>query len=167
VALGGNVGDVAATFRRTLALLERILGPLRVASLYRSPPLPLPAAIAAPQPLDQNDYLNTVAVGSTWLDPEALAAVFKALERRAGRRAAVRFAPRPLDLDLLLYGDRRSERPELRLPHPGLTTRAFVLVPLAELWPDRPIPGHGLTVREALARLGSTESLERLGIIGP
>jgi 7,8-dihydro-6-hydroxymethylpterin-pyrophosphokinase len=79
--------------------------------------------------------------------------VAKALERAAGRRHGVRFGPRPLDIDLLLYGDLRSSTPELTLPHPRLRERRFMLEPLAALAPDWPVPPDGVTVRELLQRV--------------
>jgi 7,8-dihydro-6-hydroxymethylpterin-pyrophosphokinase len=93
-------------------------------------------------------------VGSTGLAPEALLAVCKALERAAGRQRGLRFGPRPLDVDILLWGDRVSDRPELTLPHPRLRGRRFVLEPLAEIAPDLRVPPDGVTVSELLARLG-------------
>lgn len=107
--------------------------------------------------MPQPDYLNTAAVGRTGLAPEALLAVCKALELEAGRRRRPqdpRFGPRPLDVDVLLWGDRVSDRPELTLPHPRLRERRFVLEPLAEIAPDLRVPPDGVTVSELLARLG-------------
>lgn len=89
----------------------------------------------------------------TALEPADLLAVAKALELAAGRRPGVRFGPRPLDVDLLLYGDRQSSAPELTLPHPRLRERRFVLAPLAEIAPDLRVPPDGATVRELLSRL--------------
>ena len=102
----------------------------------------------------------------TALEPEAVLALAKALELAAGRQPpalTVRFGPRPLDVDLLLYGDRRSDAPELTLPHPRLRERRFMLAPLAEIAPDWPVPPDGATVRELLARLGESQGLERIG----
>lgn len=93
-------------------------------------------------------------MGFTALDPEAVLAVCKALEREAGRRRNVRFGPRPLDVDIVLWGDRVSDRPELTLPHPRLRERRFVLEPLAEIAPDLRVPPDGVTVAELLKRLG-------------
>jgi 2-amino-4-hydroxy-6-hydroxymethyldihydropteridine diphosphokinase len=78
-------------------------------------------------------YLNLVLSGRTRLSAEALLAFAKALEWAAGRRRGARCADRPLDVDLLLWGDRHSDRPELRLPHPGADSRPFVCLPRAEL----------------------------------
>ncbi len=106
--------------------LEASLGPLRVASLYRSRPV---------SPIAQPDFLNTAALARTALEPEAVLALGKALERAAGRRDGPRFGPRPLDIDLLLYGDERRDDPEMTLPHPRMRERGFVLAPLAEIAP--------------------------------
>ena len=130
---------------------------MRIASLYRTSPL---------SPVAQPDFLNTAAVAHTALEPEAVLALAKALELAAGRQPpalTVRFGPRPLDVDLLLYGDRRSDAPELTLPHPRLRERRFMLAPLAEIAPDWPVPPDGATVRELLARLGESQGLERIG----
>lgn len=127
---------------------------MRVASLYRSAPL---------SPVPQPDFLNTAAVAHTGLEPEAVLALAKALEQAAGRRRGVRFGPRPLDVDLLLYGGLRMSLPELTLPHPRLRERHFVLAPLAEIAPDWRVPPGGESVRELLARLPGQTGVERLG----
>lgn len=143
LGLGGNLGDVERTLTAALECLAVSLGPLEIAPLYRSAPLPpLP-----PQP----DYLNTAAVGRTELSPDALLSLAKALERRAGRRSGARNAPRPLDIDLLLYGDLVTDAPELTLPHPALLRRRFALAPLADLTPGWSIPPEGPKVAVALA----------------
>jgi 2-amino-4-hydroxy-6-hydroxymethyldihydropteridine diphosphokinase len=148
---------VAQTLDRALRQLEAALGPLRIASLYRSSPL---------SPIAQPDFLNTAAVAHTTLEPEAVLALAKSLELAAGRKspaATVRFGPRPLDIDILLYGDRASDAPELTLPHPRLRERRFMLEPLAEIAPDWPVPPDGTPVRELRARLGDAQKLERIG----
>lgn len=94
-------------------------------------------------------------------------ALAKALERDAGRRPGPRFGPRPLDIDLLLYGGRRSSAPELTLPHPRLRERRFALEPLAEIAPDLPVPPDGATVRELLARLPEEAGIVRLEWTAP
>lgn len=157
LALGGNVpghlpgepdGEPSPAGRTLAWALRRLaasLGPLCVASLYRSAPV---------SPVPQPDFLNTAALARTALSPEALLALGKALEHEAGRRPGVRLGPRPLDVDILLYGDLRMDRPELTLPHPRMRERRFVLAPLAEIAPDLRVPPDGTRVAELLARLG-------------
>lgn len=147
VALGGNLGDPRATLRRALRWLGALPGCRleRVSALHRTAP------VGPPQP----DYLNAVARLRTRLGPLELLAALQALEGAAGRRREVRWGPRTLDLDLLLYGDggRISLRgPALELPHPRLHERAFVLAPLAEVDPAL-VLASGLTVAEQLASL--------------
>jgi 2-amino-4-hydroxy-6-hydroxymethyldihydropteridine diphosphokinase len=144
LALGGNQGPVERTLRQALRRLRAALGPLTVASLYRSK-----AVSDIPQP----DYLNTAALAWTALPPAAVLALAKALEHAAGRRRGPRFGPRPLDIDLLLDGDLRLDGPELTLPHPRLRERRFVLAPLAEIASGLRVPPDGVPVRELLARL--------------
>jgi 2-amino-4-hydroxy-6-hydroxymethyldihydropteridine diphosphokinase len=136
---------VARTLGLAVTRLAELLGPLAVAPLYRS---------RAVGTRSQPDFLNTAVVGKTALPPAAVLAIAKALERAAGRRRGPRGAPRPLDLDLLLFGASVAADPELTLPHPRLAHRRFALAPVADLIPDAPVPPTGLTVSELLARLG-------------
>jgi len=141
--------------RRALRDLEAALGPLRVAPFYRT---------AAISPFPQPDFLNTAVLARTALPPDAVLAVAKALEHAAGRRLGVRLGPRPLDIDLLLYGDEGDveiSTPELTLPHPRLRERRFMLEPLAALAPDLRVPPDGATVRELLAKV-LDQRVERL-----
>lgn len=147
LALGGNEGtpeEVRATLTRALRALEAALGPLRVAAFYRTAPV---------SPVPQPDFLNTAALAHTAVPPEEILALAKALERAAGRRRGVRFGPRPLDVDLLVYGTLEQDHPELTLPHPRLRERRFMLEPLAEIAPDLPVPPDGATVAQLLARI--------------
>lgn len=123
--------------------------------LFRTAPEP-----AARPRADSRHYLNTVVVGTSRLGPEELLAELKRVEHRRGRRRGARNAPRPLDLDLLLYGDLLVDRPELTVPHPRLEQRPFALAPLAALTPDWPVPPSGDTVESILARHGGAETLE-------
>ena len=132
IGLGANLGECAGTLRTALAALAALPGTrlLRVSSLYRS----------APVDAGGPDYLNAVAEMATELPPHDLLAALQAIERAAGRERPYRNAPRTLDLDILLYGDLRLDSATLMLPHPRMHERAFVLLPLAELAPDRVLP---------------------------
>lgn len=129
IALGANLGDASATVRQALEDLETLPDTqvLKASSLYRSAP------VEASGP----DFVNAVAQLSTRLAPLDLLAALQRLERAAGRERAWRNAPRTLDLDILLYGDIEIDSPALSLPHPRMNARAFVLLPLAEIAPER------------------------------
>ena len=136
VALGANIGDPRRQLLAAFDDLDRLPG-TRVrarSSLYRS----APAGYA-----DQPDFLNAVAELDTALEPEALLAALQEIEARHGRERSFRNAPRTLDLDLLLYGDRAAASERLTLPHPRMHDRSFVLQPLAEIAPDVDVPGRG------------------------
>lgn len=146
VALGANLGDAAATLRQAMEAMDRWHG-TRVSarsSLYRT----------APVDAGGPDYVNAVAQLATELTAPELLRALQDLELAAGRQRPYRHAPRTLDLDLLLYGDARIDSPRLTVPHPRMPERAFVLVPLAEIAPDR-VSAAALTAvaGQAIARL--------------
>ena len=157
IALGGNVGDVRASFRRAIAEICARAGAKLLArsSDYRTPPWGDEA---------QPDFINACIRIDTPLSPLALLDVLQAVEAAFGRNrhAGRRWGPRTLDLDLLAYDDLTLRDPRLELPHPRLFERAFVLVPLCEIAPDRPIAGR--TPAEALKGI-SREGIERLADI--
>lgn len=149
VALGGNLGDVLATFQRALIALAESAGDLvAVSSAYRTEALVAPQA-RGPAP----DYWNAACLLDTELAPRDLLARLHALEALAGRRRRRRWEARPLDLDLLVYGALVVDEPDLTLPHPRLSERVFVLRPLAEIAPALPVPPGGETAGELLGRL--------------
>jgi 2-amino-4-hydroxy-6-hydroxymethyldihydropteridine diphosphokinase len=154
IALGGNVGDIRATFRKAIA---NICGMAQAALLARSSDYATPPWGEQDQPR----FINACIEIDTGLDPHALLFVLHKVEQKFGRERAYerRWGPRTLDLDLIAYDDVKIDKPELTLPHPRLFERAFVLVPLAEIAPNRLIGGR--RVGEALAAL-STEGIERL-----
>jgi 2-amino-4-hydroxy-6-hydroxymethyldihydropteridine diphosphokinase len=154
IALGGNVGDVRATFRKAItnicAMAQAAL--LARSSDYATPPW---------GEEEQARFVNACIEVETSLDPHALLFILHEVERKFGRKREKerRWGPRTLDLDLIAYDDVAIDKPELTLPHPRLFERAFVLVPLAEIAPDRLISGR--RIAEALADV-STDGIERL-----
>lgn len=154
IGLGGNVGDVAAAFRRALTGLDGADGVrvMAVSSLYRTDPVGGP---------EQDDYLNAAALLASGLDPLELLALLQALELDAGRERAERWGPRTLDLDLLWWDDRRIAAPGLEVPHPRLHERRFALEPLVEVAPRAKAP-DGTAYAELLRDLPA-DGVARLG----
>jgi 2-amino-4-hydroxy-6-hydroxymethyldihydropteridine diphosphokinase len=150
VALGGNLGDVLATFRWALRQLPgRGAVVVAVSSAFRTR-----AAVAANAAGDDAaDYWNAAARLRTELGASQLLAIMQRLETEAGRRRERRWQARPLDLDLLTYGDQVLCEPALTLPHPRLAERPFVLWPLSEVASELTIPGFGVTAGVLLGRL--------------
>ncbi len=136
IALGANLGELQEAVRAAMAALDQLPETrlLKTSSLYLTAPVGL---------LEQPDFVNAVASVETRLPPVALLEALLALEQDQGRVRTIANAPRPLDLDILLYGDAVLQTPRLTLPHPRMHLRAFVLVPLAEIAPDLPLPGRG------------------------
>ncbi len=154
IALGGNVGDVRATFEKAIA---NICGMAQAALVVRSSDYATPPWGEEDQP----PFINACIEIDTALDPHALLFTLHKVEQKFGRDRAKerRWGPRTLDLDMIAYDDMSIDKLELTLPHPRLFERAFVLVPLAEIAPDRLIRGR--RIKDALADL-STEGIERL-----
>lgn len=154
LALGGNVGDVRATFEHAIAMLceDGAVRLVRRSSDYRTPPWGV---------ADQPTFVNAVIIVTTSLDPRALLARAQSIERALGRNRASeqRWGPRPIDIDILAYDDVTLHEPDFTLPHPRLFERAFVLVPLAEIAPDRPVAGR--QARDALAAV-EVSGIEKL-----
>lgn len=146
IGLGSNLGDAAQAVRDAIQALDAVpeCRVLAASRLYRTP---------AWGCTDQPDFINAAVRLHTHLPPLALLAQLLDIERHAGRdrsdAAAVRWGPRLLDLDLLLYGEQVIDEVGLQVPHPHLHARAFALVPLAEVAAEVPFPGHG-TVADAL-----------------
>ena len=152
VGLGANLGDAPATLAAAFRCLSdhHSIKLVAVSSLYRTAPVDA----AGP------DYVNAVVELQTSLTPLDLLHTLQAMERSHGRQRPYLHAPRTLDLDLLLYGYRQLEHLELRLPHPRMHQRAFVLEPLAEIAPNLTHPLLG-SLREWRAGL-LNQPIERL-----
>ena len=141
LGLGTNLGDRTGNLRKALEHLSAQSGLryLRCSQVYETEPWGV---------ADQPTFLNTVAEVETTLDPEGLLGVCKEVEQRMGRQPGLRWGPRLIDIDVLLFGDLIVRLPHLEIPHPRLHIRAFALIPLAELVPDTVHPGTGSTIRE-------------------
>jgi 2-amino-4-hydroxy-6-hydroxymethyldihydropteridine diphosphokinase len=146
IALGGNVGDVERSFRAALAGLAATPGidVFELSPVFRTQPVGQWAG---------GEFLNAAARIDTGLEPLALLDVLQQLERATGPRKGPRWAPRALDLDLILYADRTIDHPRLQVPHPAAWYRRFVLDPLAAIAGDLRHPSKGQSIAELRARL--------------
>lgn len=149
VALGANLGDREATMVAAIAELRRL--PL-VEAVRASDAVESIAVKPEGPDASAPTYLNAVALVTTRLAPTVLLAYLHAIEERHGRERRERWGDRTLDLDLIAYGDVRSDDPALLLPHPRAAERDFVLVPWLSVDPDAVLPGAG-RVDHLLARL--------------
>ena len=159
LSLGSNLGDRRAHLIAARAALAALPATRLVACapLYETEPVDAPAD-------GGRLYLNTVLVLESALEPEAFSEAMHAIEARLGRvRGPERHAPRPIDIDLVAFGDLRRDTPSLRLPHPEAARRRFVLQPLADVRPGLRLPGQSRTVRELLAALPTTPAVALAG----
>ncbi len=153
LTIGGNLGDRAANLRDAVRRL--VAGGVivdAVSSLYETPPWGY---------ADQPPFLNGALRGRTALAPHDLLALAKRIEGELGREPSFRNGPRPVDIDIALYGDAIISEPDLRVPHPGLPERAFALVPLAEIAGAWPHPALGKTIGELRAALGPADEIKQ------
>lgn len=158
IGIGSNLGRPLIQMRHAFLALRKLPAShcMACSPLYRG------AAVGGPS--GQPDYLNAAAALDTTLAPDELLTALQAIEAAQGRTRTVRWGPRTLDLDLLLYDQLVLDGPRLTLPHPRLHERAFVLYPLYDIAPDLEIPGRGLLSellikfpQTALVRLDSAE----------
>ncbi len=144
IALGSNLGDRLANLRAAIAELEAVgIRILDRSGVWETPPVPS----------DQPRYLNAVVTTEITLQPLDLLGELKRIEYALGRRPERRWGPRPIDLDILFYGDERIDLPNLTVPHSRILERAFVLAPLSDIWPVQ-LPVLGQTPLEALTVTG-------------
>jgi 2-amino-4-hydroxy-6-hydroxymethyldihydropteridine diphosphokinase len=154
LGLGGNLGDVVGAFAHALGRLKTAAGVvgMRGSSIYRTPPW---------GKTDQPDFLNMAALVETTLSARALLELCLDIERGMGRLRLERWGPRTLDVDVLTYGEATIDEPELKVPHPRMFERAFVLAPLAEIAPALALRGRTIAQwLEASDRTGVTLDAE-------
>jgi 2-amino-4-hydroxy-6-hydroxymethyldihydropteridine diphosphokinase len=156
IALGSNLGDSPSIIRSAADRLSR-LGQLRLSPLHASSPVDCPPG--------SPDFVNAVVelFVPESQTPEKLLDLLQDLEREFGRRPkSVQNEPRPLDLDVIMFGSERWNTPRLMVPHPRAHLRRFVLQPLTDLAPDLILPGQGQTVTQLLAELPNDPGMRRL-----
>ncbi|MBS7539338.1 2-amino-4-hydroxy-6-hydroxymethyldihydropteridine diphosphokinase [Ancylobacter lacus] len=159
LCLGSNLGDRAGTMAKAVGLIARIgLKIVARSSLYETPPW---------GPVPQGPYLNMVVAVETELSARELLHMVLGVEHAFGRDRTkeVRFGPRTIDIDILVYGEDVVAEPDLEIPHPRMMERAFALVPLAELAPELRV--GGVRVADALARLDRSGILRVSGGTDP
>ena len=144
LGLGSNMGNRQNNLDKTLDFLSQRLRVEQVSPIYDTEPV---------GDINQSRFLNLVCQVYTRLAAKELLTLVKGIELKLGRAPQTSNAPRPIDIDILFYGDQVVDTPELIIPHPRLAERAFVLVPLAEIAPELVHPLSGKTIRELLLEI--------------
>ena len=152
LGLGSNLGDREQNITRALELLAPKVCIEQVSSLYETEPVGY---------LEQPEFLNAVCRGTTELTPWELLTLIKEAESTLGRIPSFRNAPRPIDIDILLYNNQVLYSPQLTIPHPRLEERAFVVIPLAEIAPDLVHPVSQKKARELAKDIGGVDGVQK------
>ena len=144
LGLGSNLGDRKAFLDSAISALAPAVRVRRLSPIYETDPWGY---------AEQNKFLNMVVEADTELEPKQLLMILKGIETKLGRQRRFRNGPREIDIDVLLFDDLVFDEPGLRIPHPRLQERAFILIPLGDLAPDLQVPNIGKTVNECLTVL--------------
>lgn len=152
LGLGSNLGDRQENLDRALDYLSQRLRLGKVSPVYDTEPL---------GDTDQPHFLNMVCQIFTYLEPTALLTLVKGIEKKLGRTGKSG-APRPIDIDILLFGEQVIDTPDLVIPHPKMTDRAFALIPLAEIAPDLVHPVSGKTIKQLLQDMTEKQGVLKL-----
>ncbi|HET7657945.1 MAG TPA: 2-amino-4-hydroxy-6-hydroxymethyldihydropteridine diphosphokinase [Bacillales bacterium] len=152
IALGANVGDRLDSLHQALLMLDENpeIHVNRLSSIYETDPVGY---------TDQPNFLNMVAEVSTTLSPLDFFHITSTVETQLGRERTVRWGPRVIDLDILLYDNLRMETDLLQIPHPRMVERAFVLIPLAEINPELRIPDQQSTIADYISQISDKEGV--------
>lgn len=156
IALGSNVGQREEYLLRAVQLLDQTAGISvdKVSSVYETDPVGY---------VDQPQFLNMVVQVSTSLEPVQLLAQVKQIEAALGRIRVIRWGPRTIDLDILTYGNQQVQLPHLQIPHPLMAKRAFVLIPLHELWGDEVFPGLNINLDKLILATDDYKGVRKWG----
>ncbi len=154
LGLGSNLGDREANLAKALGLLTQQVTIGQVSSIYETEPVGY---------LEQPWFLNLVCVGETKMDPFGLLTFAKEIEPELGRVSSFPNAPRPIDIDLLLYDDQKIDTDDLTIPHPRMAQRRFVLAPMVEIAAAIIHPGNGKTIKELLTKLDDSTQVRKWG----
>jgi 2-amino-4-hydroxy-6-hydroxymethyldihydropteridine diphosphokinase len=152
LSLGSNVGDRAAQLHDAIARLAAAGRVAAISSFYETEPVEF---------TDQPWFLNCAVALETRISPRELMKTLLAIEQEMGRRRTQQKGPRTIDIDILLYGDEVVDSPEVRIPHPAMQERRFVLQPLAEIAPGARHPALKKTVGELLAELPGGQAVRK------
>ncbi len=150
IGIGSNIGDRRANCLRAIELLAEVGSVVRSSSLYYTEPIGY---------REQEDFINAAAAVDTDRSPTEVLSICRSIEDRLGRKRLVRWGPRTVDLDILLYGDRIINQAELVIPHPLMAARKFVLVPLAEIAAEAVHPVLKKNIGQLLGELKNSSTV--------